>query len=195
MIATNRFDPVFDCQKVFKSLMNAMARPGTAFSIAESVDKLNTPKAHVVATARTLLDNHCRFFVWNDAVLTEEIRELTYAEPASPEEADYLFVPRAADAADAVALLSRAKTGTLTQPHRSATLFVAQEQLAGDEEVVLSGPGVNGEIALSLPASGMAWLRARQDANVELPCGVELYFVTPDGQIVCVPRKTNVEEA
>lgn len=195
MIATNRFDPVFDCQKVFKSLMNAMARPGTAFSIAESLEKLGKSDAHVLAVARTLLDNRCRFFVWNDAALTEEIRELTYAVPAPAGEADYLFVPRPEDAAEAVGLLSAAKTGTLTQPHKSATLLIAQEQLAGDEEVVLSGPGVDGTRALSLPPSGMAWLRARRDMSAELPCGVELYFMTPGGQMVCVPRKTRVEEA
>ena len=29
MFKENPFDPVFDCQQVFKTLMNALARPGT----------------------------------------------------------------------------------------------------------------------------------------------------------------------
>lgn len=39
MITENQFDPVFDCQQVFKALMNALARPGKIFSIAENVKK------------------------------------------------------------------------------------------------------------------------------------------------------------
>ena len=32
MFKENPFDPVFDCQQVFKTLMNALARPGTIVS-------------------------------------------------------------------------------------------------------------------------------------------------------------------
>ena len=33
MITANEFDLVFDCQQVFKQLMQAMANPGKVFSI------------------------------------------------------------------------------------------------------------------------------------------------------------------
>ena len=40
MITEARFDPVFDCQQVFKALMNALARPGVVASIRPSIEKL-----------------------------------------------------------------------------------------------------------------------------------------------------------
>ena len=40
MRTENRFDPVFDCQQVFKALMNALAQPGKVFSIEENVKRL-----------------------------------------------------------------------------------------------------------------------------------------------------------
>ena len=40
MFKENPFDPVFDCQQVFKTLMNALARPGTIVSMEKNVEKL-----------------------------------------------------------------------------------------------------------------------------------------------------------
>ena len=40
MITENQFDMVFDCQQVFKALMNALARPGKIFSISENAEKI-----------------------------------------------------------------------------------------------------------------------------------------------------------
>ena len=38
MFKENPFDPVFDCQQVFKTLMNALARPGTIVSMEKNVE-------------------------------------------------------------------------------------------------------------------------------------------------------------
>ena len=94
MRTENRFDPVFDCQQVFKALMNALAQPGKVFSIEENVKRLVGNGAPFKAVALTLLDNWRSFYVEGDPALSEELRELTYGVPAPLEEADYLFFPR-----------------------------------------------------------------------------------------------------
>ena len=56
MRTENRFDPVFDCQQVFKALMNALAQPGKVFSIQENVKRLGGDDAPFRAVALTLLE-------------------------------------------------------------------------------------------------------------------------------------------
>ena len=43
MRTENRFDPVFDCQQVFKALMNALAQPGKVPGFAFSITGPGSP--------------------------------------------------------------------------------------------------------------------------------------------------------
>ena len=63
MMTESRFDPVFDCQEVFKALMNAFAQPGKVFSIEKNVEKLEGQCASLTAAAMVLLDNWRSFYV------------------------------------------------------------------------------------------------------------------------------------
>lgn len=196
MITSNQFDAVFDCQKVFKTLMNAMARPGKIFSIADSAKKLEREQAALFACALTVLDNRCRFFVWENEVLSQDLIQMTYAVPSHKEAADYLFIPQTEEAATVhEAVLPAAKVGTLPEPHKSATLFIALESLAGDRQIRLTGPGVDGELSTALPEECIMWLQTRGRMAWEFPCGVELYFLTQEGQVLCIPRTTKIEVA
>ena len=115
MRTENRFDPVFDCQQVFKALMNALAQPGKVFSIEENVKRLGGNGAPFKAVALTLLDNWRSFYVDGAPALAEELRELTYGVPAPLEEADYLFFPRMGEPGP---VIEKAKPGTLPEPHK-----------------------------------------------------------------------------
>jgi alpha-D-ribose 1-methylphosphonate 5-triphosphate synthase subunit PhnH len=195
MIATQVFDPVFDCQQIFKSLMHAMARPGKVFSIGQPAGKLASGNPILCATAVTLLDNRCRFHVWNDETLANEIKECTYGIPAPLEDADFLFFPSDTDAgSQADRLLDAVKAGTLTEPHKSAMLFIMLPSLDAPSAVRLEGPGIQGEIPLGLPGEGAQWLTARRKAQWEFPTGVELYFMDSQGQVLCLPRTTLMKE-
>ncbi|MFQ7748143.1 MAG: phosphonate C-P lyase system protein PhnH [Eubacteriales bacterium] len=89
MFKENPFDPVFDCQQVFKTLMNALARPGTIVSMEKNVEKLEGENAALLAAGLALLDNWRRFCVCGDPQLEKELRELTYGVPDVLSEADY----------------------------------------------------------------------------------------------------------
>ena len=190
MITANEFDLVFDCQQVFKQLMQAMANPGKVFSIGQNSAKIHQPAGSLLAIAMTLVDSRCRFSVAGDDELAQAMHEVTLGVPTGVEEADYIFVPQAQDMDSArPAILERAKKGTLAEPHKSAAIFIQLDSLEGGPEALLQGPGVDGSIAIRLPQAGQRWIEERQQMELEFPQGLELYFVTPDGELMGVPRK------
>jgi alpha-D-ribose 1-methylphosphonate 5-triphosphate synthase subunit PhnH len=196
MISANAFDPVFDCQRAFRKLLDAISRPGRVFSIRDAVEKLDRPRAELYAAALTLLDNRCRFFVHQDEALSQALWEMTYAVPAPADQADYLFVPQDSDMEAArMGLLPRAKAGTLAEPHKSASFFVSVPALTGGRPMILSGPGIDGRKRLEVPEEVRLWAEARSGLPAEPPCGIELYFLTPAGDLLCIPRKVKLEEA
>lgn len=193
MITETQFDAVFDCQKVFQALMNALARPGTIGSITESANKIAGENAPLMAAGLTLLDNWRKFLVFGDDELKQNLRELTYGTPASLEEADYVFIAKGyVEKLDCREILQKAKIGTLAEPHKSATIFIMLDQLTGGERRILTGPGINESIAITLPETGRVWVEERQRMNFEFPCGLELYFMTPQGEIMGIPRKIKI---
>ena len=138
----------------------------------------------------TLVDSRCRFSVAGDDGLAQAMHEVTLGVPTGVEEADYIFVPQAQDMDSArPAILERAKKGTLAEPHKSAAIFIQLDSLEGGPEALLQGPGVDGSIAIRLPQAGQRWIEERQQMELEFPQGLELYFVTPDGELMGVPRK------
>lgn len=196
MITSDRFDLVFDCQKAFKELMDALAMPGKICSIAREGQNLEHPQGVMAAAALTLVDHSCTFAVMQDSALEEELRQMTYGRPAALEEADYIFLPDSQDMENdqVEEILEKAKKGTLPEPHKSAALFVGIPSLQDGEESILTGPGVKGQISIHLPQTGTRWLKIRQEMEIEFPCGVEIYFLTPEGELMAVPRKVKWEE-
>lgn len=189
MISENGFDMVFDCQKVFKAFMNALARPGRIFSIGEQVEKLEGDNRVLTAAALSLLDNRCRYYVHQDEGLAEQLRELTMAVRSGPETADYIFVPdNGAVSPSGEMLLEKGKRGTLPEPHKSAVFLVMVESFAGGKKAALTGPGVDGKIEADLPAQAAAWLKERDNQGYEFPCGVEIIFCTGQGELTGIPR-------
>lgn len=196
MITSDRFDLVFDCQKVFKQLMDALAMPGKICSIAQEGQNLEHPQGVMAAVALTLVDHSCTFAVIRNHSLEEELRQMTYGRPAALEEADYIFLPDSQEMEnDQVEnILEKAKKGTLPEPHKSAALFVGIPSLRDGKESMLTGPGVKGQISIHLPQTGTRWLKIRQEMEIEFPCGVEIYFLTSEGELMAVPRKVKWEE-
>lgn len=194
MITEHQFDPVFDCQQVFQSLMHALARPGKVFSIAGNIQKIPEETAPLLAAGMTLLDNWKTFYVCGAPDLEETLRQMTYGAAGGAAEADYLFFPKGKTTAPLCRdVLSQAKIGTLPEPHKSAAVFVLTDSLTGGADHTLSGPGIDGTIGVSLPEEAFLWIAARQQMGFEFPCGLELFFLTPQGDVMGIPRKVRIE--
>lgn len=199
MKASNEFDMVFDCQAVFKDFMNAMARPGTIFNIREQAEKLECEKGTLLAGALTFLDSRCGCFVCGEEELREQIQEYTMAKDVKPDEADMILVPAGSGKEKIRELMEKGKSGTLAEPHKSATFLIEVDAL-GDSckeeavSVTLQGPGIDKEIRIIVPETCLEWMEERDRQMYEFPCGVDLVFCTGDGQIMGIPRTTKIKE-
>jgi alpha-D-ribose 1-methylphosphonate 5-triphosphate synthase subunit PhnH len=191
----SRFDLVFDCLDVFKVMMNALANPGKTGGLKAAPGKLETPEYnHLLAAALTLLDNTVTFAVCGNGALAEEIRERTHSVPAALDSADYVFITEsAAEALNPADLLNTVKTGTLSEPQKSASLFIAVPELSGDVQLSLSGHGVDGERTVPVCETLARWLAASRKMRFEFPTGVDIFAVSTDGKMIGIPRKTQIQ--
>ena len=193
MITDQQFHLVFDCQKIFKALMNALARPGQIFHTKESIDKIKGEHPALLAVALTVLDNRCGFYTHGTVDLAEEVREQTLAKETDEKEADYILITSdALSREECTALLQNAKVGTLPEPHKSCTFIIEVASVQDGDEGTLQGPGIQGTRTIHLPAQAWMWLEVRDTMQYEFPCGVDMFFVTPAGEWVGIPRTTKI---
>lgn len=193
MLTNNEFDLVFDCQKIFKGVMNAMANPGKIFNINSQCEKLVINDKVPAAIAMTLMDNRSRLYVEGNEELYALIREKTLAVKSNAEDADFIITTDIENMVEYnLHLLDCAKVGTLSEPHKSAMLLVEIKEFAGKDKLVFEGPGIENSREVNLPEAAAMWLRKRNEKNYEFPCGIDILFYTNNGEIMGIPRTLKV---
>jgi alpha-D-ribose 1-methylphosphonate 5-triphosphate synthase subunit PhnH len=185
--------PVHDAQAAFRSVMMAMARPGTVRRI-EAVP--GTPDALEPAAAAIALAL-CDFEtpVWLDPALAADDAVTSFLAfhtgapvTATLEAAHFAFLPRGAELPDFTSFAQ----GDLSYPDRGATLVIAVQDFDETAGWSIAGPGIAGAArfrAWPLPAD----MPHRLAANHALfPRGVDLLFVAGN-RLAALPRSTMVE--
>jgi alpha-D-ribose 1-methylphosphonate 5-triphosphate synthase subunit PhnH len=192
MLAPAFADPVRGSQAVFRSVMDAMARPGTIVAtggLAQAPQPLGPAAA---AVALTLIDYETP--AWLDPALAQSpevaawLRFHTGAPLTDdPRQAAFGFIgdpPR-------MPPFQVFSQGSMEYPDRAATLVLQVERLSDDGGFCLSGPGVKGTRALSaspLPAD----FAARMCANRALfPRGLDIILVSAT-MVAALPRSVHV---
>jgi alpha-D-ribose 1-methylphosphonate 5-triphosphate synthase subunit PhnH len=184
--------PVIDSQRIFRLVLDAMARPGTIVNLPS----LPRPPAPIAPGAGAILlcltDQDTP--IWFDGGIgAPGIAPWLGFHCGSrlvtdPGQAAFALI---ADAA-AMPELTIFPIGSEEYPDRSATVIVQVPALMGGEEVVLTGPGIRDRIALAptgLPSDFKSELAAN---NALFPRGIDLIFVA-GAQIAAVPRSTRVK--
>jgi alpha-D-ribose 1-methylphosphonate 5-triphosphate synthase subunit PhnH len=185
-------DKVLSAQSTFRSVMNAMARPG---SVARIVATAGTPAAMMRGTAAialTLFDHDTP--VWLDPAMSEtaEVTKWLKFHSGAPVIADSSIChfaligdPRALPALDRFAF------GSNEYPDRSTTLILQVESLAQGPTLELRGPGIDGSALLQATIQP-ADLFERLAINAALfPRGIDVVLVHDDS-IVAIPRTTRL---
>jgi alpha-D-ribose 1-methylphosphonate 5-triphosphate synthase subunit PhnH len=180
MLAPGFSDPVLASQAVFRTVMEAMARPGSVATVDAAVAAPAPLGIAAAALALTLLDFETP--VWLDPTLAEAsdiggwVKFHTGAPLATdPGACAFAFIADPARMPDFESFCR----GSVEYPDRSTTLVLQLEQLSEGDGFRLSGPGVNGARMLSaapLPpgfADRMAANRALFPRGVDiiLACG------------------------
>ena len=178
------FDMVFDSQKVYRLILEAMSSPARIVQINEYADKLYGDYPALLAVAMTLLDNEVSFHVCGNQPFADEIASLTLAKKADIENADFIFTnnPNVIECA-----IENAKYGTLADPHKSATVII-QNDGKPNCRLTLSGPGINGQIEVAATQVVKDAVAMRDAQQYEYPQGIDLLFISGAGELFAIPR-------
>ena len=185
-------DKVLSAQTTFRSVMDAMARPGSVQQVVAAVGTPSSLMRGTAAIALTLFDHDTP--IWLDAKFSEttEVAKWLKFHASAPVVADSSIASFAliGDAA-AFPNLDRFSFGTNEYPDRSTTLILQVESLTQGREYCLSGPGIDGT-AILRATIGPKDLFDQLTINAALfPRGIDVVLVADDA-IVAIPRTTRL---
>ena len=190
----NRND-VYRTQKIFRLLLQSMAYVGRNVRIPEEMVS-SYPNSRIspamMEILKTLLDGGMGFFCGTgDEKTVREIQIQTSAHRAEAAAADFLVIP--ADVPeDAAQWVEQAKTGTIYDPQRSATVLIECRSVRKGTAYRCTGPGIAGAADIAVCCS-WGWEEIRRKKNRGFPLGIDSIFVDQEGNILSLPRTTKVE--
>ena len=185
-------DKVLSAQATFRSVMDAMARPGTVQRVTAASGVPVAMMRGTAAIALTLLDHDTP--VWLDPILSEtsDVGKWLKFHTGAPVIADssvcsfaLIGDPRALPALDRFAF------GSNEYPDRSTTVILQVESLTQGSAFELRGPGIDGTAVLQATLQP-ADLFERLAINASLfPRGIDFVLVADDA-VVAIPRTTRL---
>jgi alpha-D-ribose 1-methylphosphonate 5-triphosphate synthase subunit PhnH len=184
-------DKVISAQNTFRSVMEAMARPGRVQHIAASVGAPGGVMRGAAAIALTLFDHDTP--IWLDPSLaTSEVSKWLKFHTSAPVVSDSSICSFAL-VGDGAALppLGSFSFGSAEYPDRSTTLVLQVESLGEGPVFEWRGPGIDGIARLQAKIQPND-LFDRLAVNAALfPRGIDVVLVHDDS-VVAIPRTTRL---
>ena len=185
-------DKVLSAQSVFRSVMDAMARPGSLQRVASAAGTPAAMMRGTAAIALTLFDHDTP--VWLDTAMstTPEVAKWLKFHTSAPVVADSSIAGFAlVGDPEGLLALDRFAFGSNECPDRSTTLILQVESLTEGPVLELQGPGIDGTAALRASIQPHD-LFERLSINAALfPRGIDVVLVH-DHSIVAIPRTTRL---
>jgi alpha-D-ribose 1-methylphosphonate 5-triphosphate synthase subunit PhnH len=185
-------DKVLSAQSTFRSVMDAMARPG---SVQQAVASVGTPGPMMrgaAAIALTLFDHDTP--IWLDAKMsqTTEVAKWLKFHSGAPV-VDDSSISSFALIGDGAALpdLSRFAFGSNEYPDRSTTLIIQVESLTQGRACELCGPGIDGTATLRATIAPNDLFKRLAINETLFPRGIDVVLVSGEA-IVAIPRTTRL---
>ena len=185
-------DKVLSAQSTFRSVMDAMARPGSVQRIASAAGAPDTMMRGAAAIALTLFDHDTPIWLDGRMSATSDVAKWLKFHTSAPVIAD-ASIASFALVGDPGNLppLDRFAFGSNEYPDRSTTLILEVESLTDGPVVELQGPGIDGTVALRASIQPQD-LFERLAINAALfPRGIDVVLVHDDS-IVAIPRTTRL---
>jgi alpha-D-ribose 1-methylphosphonate 5-triphosphate synthase subunit PhnH len=185
-------DKVLSAQSTFRSVMDAMARPGSVQRIAAVAGTPDVMMRGTAAIALTLFDHDTP--VWLDARMSEtsHVAKWLKFHTSAPVIADSSISSFALiGEPQNLPALDRFAFGSNEYPDRSTTLILQVDSLTQGPAFELRGPGIDGTAILQASLQPRDLLE-RLSINVTLfPRGIDVVLVHDDA-IVAIPRTTRL---
>ncbi|GLQ98016.1 phosphonate C-P lyase system protein PhnH [Dyella mobilis] len=181
-------NPVFDSQRNFRELLQAMARPAAP----RELPVLPPSPAPIAPAAMAILLTLCdaTTSVWLQQPQPTAVDHLRFHAGLKlaerPEDADFALItdPTSMPPLDAFA------RGDLRYPDRSASVIVQVAGFGASHGAgKFSGPGIRDVETLAIEGLPHGFWQQRAELASQLPLGVDLYFVAAH-QVVGLPRTT-----
>ena len=184
--------PVFASQAVFRSVMDAMARPGTIVATAGLARAPFPFNLGAASVALALLDHETP--VWLDPALAQSPEVTGWLRfhtgvplTDEPQQAAFGFIADPSMMPQFEAFCQ----GSIEYPDRATTLVLQVECLLGERGFSLSGPGIRDSrtlLASPLPPDFTARMRANRAL---FPCGVDIILAAGE-MLAALPRSVHV---
>ena len=185
-------DKVLSAQSTFRSVMDAMARPGSVQRIASAAGTPVGMMRGTAAIALTLFDHDTP--VWLDGRMsaTADVAKWLKFHTSVPVVADSSIASFALIGdPQSLPTLDRFAFGSNEYPDRSTTVVLQVESLTNGPAVELCGPGIDGTATLRASIQPHD-LFERLAVNAALfPRGIDVVLVHDDS-IVAIPRTTRL---
>lgn len=186
-------DPVIESQRIFRSVMDAMARPGSLQQM--KTDGLEPPpplSTTLAGVALTLCDFDTP--LWLDAALSKSEAVVSYLRFHTgapivdlPKDAAFALV----SSKDTMIPPGSFNTGTPEYPDRSTTLIIGVENLSNRAGVYLTGPGIKQQQSFGArPLPEFFWPEMITN-HAQFPLGVDVIFAGRE-EISALPRSTAI---
>jgi alpha-D-ribose 1-methylphosphonate 5-triphosphate synthase subunit PhnH len=182
-------DPVHGAQRVFRMVLQALARPGCPQQVPTDPPP---PPGLMPATAALLLaltdEDTAVWWQRNDAGLLHWLRFFTSAAlAAQPAQASFAVI----SAAGELPPLTQFAQGSATAPEFSTTLLLEVPAWVGGPALEWRGPGIREVQKMAIAGLPDAFWGQWQANGAAFPQGVDVVFICGD-QIVGLPRTTRV---
>jgi alpha-D-ribose 1-methylphosphonate 5-triphosphate synthase subunit PhnH len=185
-------DKVLSAQTTFRSVMDAMARPGSVRRIVSAAGAPAAMMRGTAAIALTLFDHDTP--LWLDPRMSEtsDVAKWLKFHTGAPVIADSSISSFALiGEARALPALDRFAFGTNEYPDRSTTLILEVASLTQGPAFELSGPGIDGTTVLQAAIQPPNLLERLAINATLFPRGIDLVLVADDA-IVAIPRTTRL---
>ncbi|WP_375779542.1 phosphonate C-P lyase system protein PhnH [Bradyrhizobium sp. ma5] len=185
-------DKVLSAQSTFRSVMDAMARPGSVQRVAADVGTPAGMMRGSAAIALTLFDHDTP--IWLDAAMsaTPDVARWLKFHASAPVVVDSAIASFAliGDAANLPALEHFA-FGSNEYPDRSTTLILQVDSLTQGPAFELKGPGIDGSALLQAMIKPRDLFQRLSINEALFPRGIDVVLVHDDN-IVAIPRTTRL---
>ncbi|MDQ2086751.1 phosphonate C-P lyase system protein PhnH [Herbivorax sp. ANBcel31] len=191
-------DMVHDIQASYRKVVESMSRPGVVtniFNEAKNLDFSVDLYKPTLVLILMLFDTEITFKLYsddeNDSI--KIINQLTYANSVHESEADYIIIAERNNEINFSKALKKAKLGDSINPQSSATLIVEVKNIDCTKKLELKGPGILNSNFVNVECDD-GWVDVRDMKNAEYPTGVDIIFVDKKGNLVCIPRTTQIQK-
>ncbi|ASP35002.1 phosphonate C-P lyase system protein PhnH [Labrenzia sp. VG12] len=192
-LAAGFADPVHDAQGAFRTIMNAMARPGTQHALDTGRLTPPAPLTPLAATiALTLFDYDTPVWLDKPLMASDAVKQFLRFHTGAPIVSEPVEAAFALVSAPVTMIpLASFNQGSAEYPDRSTTVILTGQSFEDGPMVMFEGPGIKDTILFkSGPVPPVFWDQVIAN-NRQFPRGIDLIFAGGD-KLAALPRSTRI---